>query len=267
MLQGIKACLIDLDGTVFQGDRLIPGADRAVAALRASNRRVAFVSNRGNMSRTMCLDKLRRAGVEAELDEIVLASTVAARFLKRHYPDAAVWTLGDPGLAQELADHGVRLSDAPEASDWLVVSLHETLTYDDLNAAFQAVKHGARMLATNLDRTFPKDGKHAIDVAGMAGAIEAASGRRVEVVVGKPTFHMGETALAVAGVPGEQCAMIGDSLESDVGLGRAHGMTTVLVLTGSTDAAALERAEHRPDIVIESLADIVTLLETEEVAS
>jgi Predicted sugar phosphatases of the HAD superfamily len=267
MLKGIGACLIDLDGTVFQGDRLIRGADRAIAALRASGRKIVFVSNRGNLSRTQGVEKLRKAGIEAEKDELLLASTAAARLLKSHYPNASVWTLGDPGLGEELADHGIRLSAAPETADWLVVSLHETLTYGDLNDAFQAVRHGARIMATNLDRTFPKDGKQAIDVAGMAGAIEAASGRRVEIVVGKPSYYMGEAALAAAGLPGEQCAMIGDSLESDIGLGKAHGMRTVLVMTGSTDTAMLEKAERRPDFVIESLADLEHMAEYEEDAS
>jgi len=256
----VSTFFIDLDGTVFRGNAIIEGADRAIAELRAARKKVAFVSNRGNMSRAQCLRKLHNMGVEANLHELLLASYMAARFINQYYPGAAVWTLGDDGLREEMRANGVYLCQRPEEADWLVISLHENLTYRDLNAAFQAVRHGARILATNMDRTYPDGDVLAIDVAGMVGAIESASGRRVEVVTGKPSFYMGNAVLDIVGEPPERCAIVGDSLESDIKFGKFHGMHTVLVLSGNAKAEHMEDGPLKPDFVIPSLADLPGLV-------
>ncbi|WP_212959846.1 HAD-IIA family hydrolase [Cohnella xylanilytica] len=255
--------IIDLDGTVYRGRRAIEGAAEAIARLKRMGKRVVFLSNRGNYSREMCAAKLRGMGVEAREEEIVLSSTVAALYLKRNHPRDAVWTLGDEGLRDELRVHGVSLAAKPEAAEWLVITLHETLTYRDLNEAFRAVRHGARILATNADRSFPGDDGEAIDVAGMIGAIEAATGRKAEVVIGKPSRLMAEAALEALGLPAERCLVVGDSLASDIAMGRQAGIAAALVLTGSVSREEAEAAGPalRPDWIWSSLAELPLWLE------
>lgn len=248
--------LIDLDGTLFRGGALIEGADRVIHRLRSLDKRVVFVSNRGNWSRRMCYEKMREAGLDVRLREILLSSTVAARFLLQEAPDAPVWTLGDDGLQQELEDHAVPISPSPEEAKWLVISLHETLTYNDLNQAFRAVRSGAKIVATNADPSFPGENGECIDVAAMIGAIEAATGCRPERVVGKPSRMMAEIALKELRVPPRKTVVIGDSLPSDIRMGKYIGCSTILVLSGSTDVETVETSTIQPDCIIDSIADL-----------
>ncbi|MGD2434960.1 HAD-IIA family hydrolase [Bacillus velezensis] len=249
--------LIDLDGTVFKGRELIDGAKEAVHTLQSLGKAVVFLSNRGNLSRAMCRKKLLGAGIRTDERSIVLSSSVTASFLKKHYALSKVWVLGEKGLTDELALAGVALAQNPQAADWLVISLHETVTYEDLNLAFKAASSGARIIATNRDRSFPNEGGHAMDVAGMIGAIEASAGAKTELVIGKPSWLMAEAACEALGLPPEECAIIGDSLESDIAMGRLYGMKSVLVLTGS--ARLGEPRLYEPDIVLDSIKDLTEL--------
>ncbi len=249
--------LIDLDGTVFRGRELIDGAKEAVHTLQSLGKAVVFLSNRGNLSRAMCRKKLLGAGIRTDERIIVLSSSVTASFLKKHYPLSKVWVLGEKGLTDELALAGVALAQNPQAADWLVISLHETVTYEDLNLAFKAASSGARIIATNRDRSFPNEGGHAMDVAGMIGAIEASAGAKTELVIGKPSWLMAEAACEALGLPPEECAIIGDSLESDIAMGSLYGMKSVLVLTGSAKLG--EPRLYEPDIVLDSIKDLTEL--------
>ncbi|OQP06147.1 haloacid dehalogenase [Geobacillus sp. 46C-IIa] len=260
-MEEIEGVLIDLDGTIWKGNELIPHADEAVAYLRSLEKRIVFVSNRGNWSRRMCHEQLRRFGIAAAEEDIILSSTVTAQFLREHYPLCQVWTLGDDGLREELRHHQVPLARVPEEADFLVITLHETVTYRDLDLAFQAVHHGARIIATNIDKTVPSKHGSSIDVAGMVGAMEAVTSRKVEIVLGKPSCFMVEAALRQLQVPPSRCLIIGDSVESDLRMGRMHGIKTALVLTGNTMRSQLDtlRAKERPDYVLSSIGDIIRL--------
>nr|WP_188997592.1 HAD-IIA family hydrolase [Paenibacillus nasutitermitis] len=257
----IDGYIIDLDGTVYKGKQLIDGAAEAVAFLKSRGKRIVFLSNRGNISRRMCCEKLTALGLDVAEEEIVLTSTVTARYLQRHMPGCRTWVLGEQGLKDELAAYGVKEAARPELADWLVITLHETLTYKELNDAFRAVRGGAKIIATNADKTFPGDDGDAIDVAGMIGAIVHSTDVQVEVTVGKPSSLMAEAALDVLGLPPERCMVIGDSLASDIELGQRAGMMTALVLTGSATREMAVAAAKQPDLVWNSLADVSTEME------
>ncbi|MEC1669236.1 HAD-IIA family hydrolase [Bacillus mojavensis] len=251
--------LIDLDGTVFRGNELIDGAREAISTLRNMGRKIVFLSNRGNISRAMCRKKLLGAGIDADISEIVLSSSVTAAFLKRNYRFSKVWVLGEQGLIDELRLAGVQTADEPKEADCLVISLHETLTYEDLNQAFKAAAAGARIIATNKDRYFPNEDGNAIDVAGMIGAIEASAQAKTELVVGKPSWLMAEAACTALGLSAHECMIIGDSIESDIAMGKLYGMKSALVLTGSAKPG--EQRLYTPDYVLESIKDITKLAE------
>ena len=261
MLQAAEGFLIDLDGTICRGDRLIDGAAEAIAHLARSGKPFVFVSNRGNMSRAMCREKLANLGLEVPAETLLLASTATAVYLRDTDPDCSVWVLGEQGLKDELAVFGIGLAPEPESADWLVITLHETLTYRDLNQAFRAVRSGARIIATNADRVVPTEEGDCIDVAGMIGAIAYSTGKEPEVVVGKPSSIMASTALRMLGLPPEKCMVIGDSLGSDIGLAHRHGMASVLVLSGLTTREDAARSEYRPDQIWPSIANLQAYLE------
>ncbi|OUM94130.1 MAG: haloacid dehalogenase [Thermobacillus sp. ZCTH02-B1] len=258
--------ILDLDGTVYAGSRPIDGAAETIGYLRSRGKRVVFLSNRGNISRRMCRERLAAMGIPCEAEDIILTSSVVARYLREHEPDARVWVLGEQGLRDELALHGVRFAVRPQDADRLVVTLHETLTYAELNDAFRAVRAGARIIATNRDKTFPGEDGESIDVGAVLAALEHATGVAADVVVGKPSPAMARAALDRLGLPPERCLIVGDSPGSDIALGKRAGIRTALVLSGSVtreEAEAMAPAE-RPDWMLDSLADLRRLLEEME---
>lgn len=258
MLKDIEAVLFDIDGTIFQGDRLIEGAKETIEALQAEGKKIAYVSNRGNVSQQEGCNKLTLHGIKADPSSLIFSSTVTALFMKTHYPKAAVWILGNKGLGEEMALYGVLLAKKPEDADFVVITLHDEITYSELNEAFKATSMGARLIATNADKTYPNEDGAAIDVAGFIGAIEAATGRKTELIIGKPSCFMAEAALNYLQTVPSSCLIVGDSLESDIGLGRMQGMKTALVLTGNASKAEVDRLpqRRRPDYILSSIAEL-----------
>lgn len=264
MINHIDGFVIDLDGTVYKGKQAIDGAVETINYLKWLDKRMVFLSNRGNISRKMCHDKLCEMGFDVKEEEILLTSTVTANYLRKHHVGCQVWVLGEQGLKDELEFADIKLAEKPESADWLVITLHETLTYRDLNQAFRAVRHGARIIATNADKTFPGDEGDSIDVAGMIGAIVNSTGKAVDVVMGKPSRLMAEAALEALRLPPEKCMIIGDSLESDIKLGKQALMKTALVLTGSVKKEEAESSSLMPDLIWNSLADLKEILQEEQ---
>lgn len=264
MCETIDGFIIDLDGTVYKGNQVIEGAKESIDFLKSLGKRVVFLSNRGNISQEACHKKLTGMGIDVSADEILLSSTVTAYYMQTMYPSCKAWVLGDKGLMDELTAGGVALAEKPEEADWLVITLHESMTYTELNQAFRAVRHGARIIATNADKSFPGVDGESIDVAGMIGAIVATTGQEVEIVIGKPSLFMADAALRLLGVPAERCLVIGDSLASDIRLGKQAGMRTALVLSGSSNLGDVELAADKPDWIWDSLSGLVTLYQRKE---
>lgn len=251
-----RGWLFDLDGTVYRGERLIPGAAECIAALRTAGRRVAFLSNKPLETREAYAAKLTRLGIPAAPDDVINSSLVLARHLRGLDPGAPVYVIGEPPLIAEMRAHGFEVRD-DERVRWVVIAFDRTFTYAKLNAALQAVKHGARLIATNPDRTCPVEGGEIPDCAGMIAAVEAVTDRRVEAVVGKPSPIILEVALAALGVPPGEAVIVGDRLETDITMGKRLGVHTVLVLTGVTRPDDPRIAALAPDHVIRSVGDLV----------
>ena len=228
-----RGWLFDLDGTVYLGERLIPGAGEAVAALRAAGRRVAFLSNKPLQTRDDYAAKLTRLGVPAGPDDVINSSLVLARHLSGIDPGAPVFVIGEPPMLAEMRAHGFEVRDDSRVR-WVVIAFDRTFSYAKLDVALQAVKQGARLIATNPDRTCPVEGGEIPDCAGMIAAVEAVTDRRVEAIVGKPSPIILEVALRALGVSPSESVMVGDRLETDIAMGRRGGLHTILVLSGVT---------------------------------
>ena len=251
-----RGWLFDLDGTIYLGERLIPGADAAIAALRAAGRRVAFLSNKPLQTRAEYAAKLTRLGVPAAPDDVINSSLVLARYLRDRDPGAPVFVIGEPPMREEMAAHGFEVRP-DERVRWVVIAFDRTFDYAKLNIALQAVRRGARLIATNPDRTCPVEGGEIPDCAGMIAAVEAVTDRKVEAIVGKPSPIILEVALAALGVPARDAAIVGDRIETDIVMGRRLGLGTVLVLSGITRADDPRIAAIAPDHVVRSVRDLV----------
>jgi NagD protein len=251
-----RGFIIDLDGTVYLGDAVLPGAAVTVAALRDAGRQICYLSNKPIERRSAYAQKLTRLGIPTRTDEVVNSSWVLARYLAREAPGARCFVIGERPLVEELEAAGLTAVDGP-AVDYVVVAFDRTFDYRKLDVALQAVtRHGARLVGTNPDRTCPVEGGEVPDAAGMIAAVEAVTRRRVDPVVGKPSPIMLRAALDLLDLPASACLVVGDRLETDVAMGRAAGLTTALVLTGVTRPGDPEIARWRPDHVLASLADL-----------
>jgi len=251
-----RGWLFDLDGTVYRGEALIPGADTTIAALRAAGRRVAFLSNKPLSTRADYAAKLGRLGIPTDAEDVINSSLVLARHLARLDPGAAVFVIGEPPLVAELRAHGFEIRPDHRVR-WVVIAFDRTFDYAKLNTALQAVRGGARLIATNPDRTCPTEDGEIPDCAGMIAAVEAVTGHAVEVVVGKPSPIILEIALERLGVLAAECAIVGDRLETDIAMGKRLGLATVLVLTGITRPDDPRIAEVAPDLVLRSIREIL----------
>lgn len=251
-----RGWLFDLDGTVYRGEQLVPGADETIAALRAAGRRVVFLSNKPIQTREDYARKLTRLGIPTSADEVINSSLVLARHLATLDRGAPVFVIGERPLERELSEHGFEVRHDADVR-WVVIAFDRTFDYEKLNIALQAVKRGARLIATNPDRTCPTEDGEIPDCAGMTAAVEAVTAHRVEVVVGKPSPIILEVALATLGVDASDAVMVGDRIETDIVMGVRAGLATVLVLTGITRPDDPRIAETAPTLVLPSLRDLM----------
>ncbi len=189
-------------------------------------------------------------------DEVVNSSLVLARHLRRLDPGAPVFVIGEPPLLAELAAHGFEVRGDARVR-WVVIAFDRTFDYAKLDTALQAARGGARLIATNPDRTCPTEDGEIPDCAGMTAAVEAVTGKTVEAIVGKPSPIMLEVALETLGVGAGDCVIVGDRIETDIVMGKRLGLATVLVLTGVTRADDPRIAELRPDLVLPGLGALL----------
>jgi HAD superfamily hydrolase (TIGR01450 family) len=170
-----------------------------------------------------------------------------------------VLVIGEQPVLDELQRRNISVTEKPEEAQYVVLSWDRSFTYAKLNAAFQAWQKGAILLATNPDRTCPVEGGQLPDCGAIIGALEGATGQPIDKVVGKPSPLMAEAALKQIGLEAGRCYMIGDRLETDIKMGNAAGMSSVLVLTGVTTQTMLRDTPFQPQHVVQSIAEVPAL--------
>ncbi|HEX6208744.1 MAG TPA: HAD-IIA family hydrolase [Actinomycetota bacterium] len=223
--------LFDLDGVLYRGDRVVPGAPETVAALRRSGGEVVFLTNNSSRTREAVAERLERMGIAADPSQVVTSAMAAASMLKGA---GTAFVIGEEGLRAALSAAGLEvLSGEPESADAVVIGWDRTADYEALRTASVLVQRGARLVATNTDASYPAPGGDLWPGAGaLVAAVETTTGVRAEVG-GKPQTPLFEEALRIAGMPAERALMIGDRVETDiVGAVRA-GIDAVVVFSGA----------------------------------
>ena len=257
-LKAIRFFLLDMDGTIFLSDRLLPGAERFLDLLRANEIEHLFLTNNSSSHRGRYAEKLQRLGLDVAPEQIFTSGEATARYLHRRKPGARVYLVGTPALEEEFALHGFELVE--ECPDFAVLGFDTTLTYRKLRLLCDFVRAGLPYIATHPDINCPTEEGFIPDIGAMIAFVEASTGRRPDVIVGKPFPPLVEALVARTGLPTEAMCMIGDRLYTDIALGRA-GLQTVLVLTGETKREDLAAAPHQPDYVMENLVEFTAVLE------
>lgn len=240
-----RAVLLDLDGVLYRGDGVVPGATEAVAELRASGKRIVFLTNNSARTTEQVAHKLRGLGIEAAPDEVVTSARPTARLVASDGRSPTVYVIGRDGVRQALAEAGVEvLEGSPERADFVVVGWDGHVGYEELRVASVLARRGARLVATNDDASYPAPGGELWPGAGaILAAVETASGRTA-TVVGKPHRPLFDEAIDQAGT--NEAVMVGDRVETDISGAVAAGIDAVLVLSGASGRGDLLDGDELP---------------------
>jgi NagD protein len=251
------AYIFDLDGTVYLGDALLPNARHAITTLRAAGKRTVFLSNNPTHTRLEYSRKLTRLGLPTPPEDIIHSAVVLVDFLQHTLPNARLFVCGEQPLIDDLRDGGFSFSATPGEIDAVIASFDRTFVYSKLQIAFDAIRAGARLFATNADRYCPVPGGGQPDAASIIAAIEACTNTRCEAVVGKPSMHMTNAILNLLQMSPERCIMTGDRLETDVQMGLNAGMAAALTLTGATTWQDAQASAAKPHFILHDLGDLL----------
>lgn len=247
----------DLDGTIYLGDGLIPGAAQVIGALRATGAHVVFVTNKSLEASADYAAKLTRLGIPAARSDVVSAIDALVLYLRKRHPNARLMAIAEPPLIDELRSAGFEVTVDPTATDVVVVSFDRTFDYAKLTRAYQAVNAGAVIVATNPDPYCPTPDGGLPDCAAMLAALEACTDAKAEAIVGKPSIHMARAFLSRLGVPAAEAAMVGDRLLTDVTMGLNAGMASVLVMSGATTPQLLADSIVSPTHIVDDVRGLV----------
>ena len=256
------AYVFDMDGTIYLGDELLPGAARLIRELRRRDIPVRFLSNNPTKDPEQYAAKLARLGLPTPVGDIANTVVTTTRWLVEHHPDAVVFPIAEEPLRRALAQAGIRTSEDPAEIDIVVASYDRAFDYRKLQIAFDAIWFHRRafLIQTNPDRFCPfPGGRGEPDCAAITAAIEACTNTRCSVSLGKPSPIMLREAMHGLDARVEHSVMVGDRLQTDIQMALDTGMKSALVLTGEAtadDVAALE-GRGRPTFVLDRVDRLV----------
>ena len=254
----VESWLTDMDGVLVHEERAIPGASDFIAALRKHDLPFLLLTNNSIFTPRDLRARLHAAGIDVPESAIWTSALATAKFLSEQRPEGTAYVIGEAGMTTALHDVGyVMTSRDPE---YVVLGETRTYSFEAITRAIQLIERGARFIATNPDATGPSPSGSLPATGSVAALITKATG--VEpYFVGKPNPLMMRTALNRIEAHSETTVMIGDRMDTDVLSGLEAGLRSILVLTGSTTPDRVERYPFRPTRVVDSIADVVPLVE------
>ena len=250
--------LIDMDGVLYRGPQLIPGADVFIRELRARDIPFRLLTNNSQRTRRDVAAKLARLGIDVEEEHVFTSAMATARYLASQKPDGTAFVIGEGGLLTALHLNGYAVVD--HAPDYVVVGEGRTFNLELIETAVHMIANGAKLIATNLDPNCPTQSGLRPGCGAMVAVLEAATGVKA-FSVGKPSPLIMRAARKELGLRTDETAMIGDTMETDILGGVQLGYHTVLVLSGGTRVEDLARYAYRPELIVDSLAELVELME------
>ncbi|PSP83056.1 HAD family hydrolase [Halobacteriales archaeon QS_6_64_34] len=257
----VRGVLLDLDGTVYHHDNPLPGAPEAVDRLRERGLSLLFFSNNPLHDGEEYVERLQSLGVDARPGEACSSAVVMRDYVEDHHAGDDVFVIGSDSIRDRIERGPATVIDEPHDADVLLASWTDEFHYDDMVDALRALDTGTVYLGTDPDPTFPGPDGHPVPGTGaVLRAITGVTEREPDRVLGKPSEVAIEAALDRLNHDPEDILVVGDRLETDILLGERAGMETALVMTGVTDDARLAASDVKPDHVLDSLADVDTIL-------
>ncbi|MBE5742509.1 MAG: HAD-IIA family hydrolase [Clostridiales bacterium] len=254
-----KCFLLDMDGTIYVGDKLIGEMDKTLSLLRENGKKIIFLTNNSSKSKVKYEEKLRAIGLFSNKDSVYTSGIATAEYLNLHYKGKSVYLLGTDALKQEFKSMGVNLVE-DKTPDVCVLAYDTELTYEKLCKFVTYLKRGAYYIATHPDVNCPHPEVFVPDVGAFMKLIEESTGLTPSVIIGKPYSGMGDNLMQTMNLSSDKFIMVGDRLHTDIAFGNACGFTAILVLSGEAKTTDIGKLSGKPDFVLDSLNDIVEYL-------
>jgi HAD superfamily hydrolase (TIGR01450 family) len=257
-LRQIRHFALDMDGTVYKSETWIDGALDFINKLEQTGRDYVFLTNNSSKSKQVYIDKLTRMGLQINERRILTSGGAAIYYLKQHFLGKTVYLLGNDILKQEFTQAGIVLDE--NNPDLAMTAFDTTLDYKKMQTICDFVRGGLPYLATHPDVNCPTETGLMPDIGAIHAFIEASTGRKPDVIIGKPHAPMCEYLFANTGWDKNTTAAIGDRLTTDVAMAASHGFTGLLVLSGATKKDDIPESNIKPDGVFQSIQKIIQYL-------
>lgn len=249
----MQGLLIDMDGVIYSGDHLIPGADTFINYLVKHDVPFTFMTNNSQRTPLEVMRKLKRMGITVSEKHIYTSAMATAAFLASQAPGGTVYVLGEGGLLSSLNNEGLIMVDSEP--DFVVLGEGRNFTLEMVQRAADMIIAGARLIATNRDPSPKIKGWNSLGIAATAAMIEEATGKKA-FVTGKPSPVMMRSARKFIGLETAMTTVIGDTMETDIKGGVQMGYKTILVFSGVSKKEELNNYAFKPDLAVNSLADV-----------
>lgn len=255
-LRAKKGFIIDMDGVIYHGNRLLPGAKEFVEWLYREEKEFLFLTNSSRYTPKELQKKLEWMGLDVDQSHFYTSALATAAFISTQTPEATAYAVGEHGLQNALYDAGITVNEIHP--DYVIIGEADNYCSDHIVKATKFVNDGARLIGTNYDLTGPVEGGIVPACRALMAPIELATGKQA-YYVGKPNALMMRTGLRILGVHSEDAAIIGDRMDTDIVAGIESGLDTVLVLSGVTAPGMIEEFPYRPRLVCNGIGDIAAL--------
>lgn len=253
--------LLDMDGTIYLGDKLIDGALEFLKKIKSINKKYIFLTNNSSKNKLSYVEKLNNLGINASLDDIFTSGEATTIYLKNKLPNGKVFLLGTKELEDEFINEGFEIvKERNKDVDFVVLGFDTTLTYEKLWIACEYISEGVDYIATHPDFNCPlPEGKFMPDAGAMAAFIEASTGITPKVI-GKPNKEMVNALLEKYSVNFEDVVMVGDRLYTDIKMGEVSNISTVLVYSGETTRQMYKNSKIQADWEFDSVKDMINII-------
>ena len=250
----IISWLTDMDGVLVHEGHVLPGASELIASWRSAGTPFLVLTNNSIYTPRDLSARLKAGGLDVEEKDIWTSALATASFLKSQKSIGSAYVIGEAGLTTALHEIGYIMTD--KEPDYVVLGETRNFSFENLTKAIRLINAGSRFIATNPDATGPSAEGVLPATGSVAALITKATGRE-PYIVGKPNPMMFRSAMRRIGAHSESTGMIGDRMDTDVVAGIEAGLHTVLVLTGISDQAEIERYPFRPNEILNSVADLL----------
>ena len=257
-LKNIKLFLLDMDGTIYLDNELIDGALNFLSKIKENNKQYIFLTNNSSKSKFDYLNKLNNLFIEANINNIFTSGMAMGIYLNKNFPNKSIYLVGTKALKKELLEYNIKFNS--KNPDIVVVGFDRELNYKKLEKACEFIDNGAIFLATNIDYVCPiKDKRYIPDCGSICNMITNAT-KKEATFIGKPKPDMINLLKEKYNLQDDEIVMIGDRVYTDITCGYNANVKTVCVLSGESTEETINNSNIKPDIVVNSVKDLIDLI-------